>query len=403
MTRTNHQYLQVSGKHDTPRIIPSVPSRTLARRVTLAILALIPTIGILAALLVLSLFGLKFNDTNQPFGCDPNGDVWVSPGKPDLWSKNYGLAITLGFGEFLFSAVKSIDIAWDLVVGRGAQVLGAWLVYKVFRGPVVAIMRYRAVPYDTVVKMEYNTTSVSALMTYMRDVHWRRQYFLALMMVLSTLYVLVLPTWLSAMSGYQPIDVPLLKLEGGNFIAFTDLNITATNFESNQNAVYYKGRSLSAAYLTANGMCAPQKTYRWGFSLTLLFMFLSVTCLLSIVMYAVWVRHFWNSHERPGELDKIFGSLRTTLAVAGSIRQELGEAPAEVMSNGELILQLKTRGGGMRAVERGVKDNVENLHSPYGQQDIQLLRPRSYDSRMSSFTEAPSIQRGRAHSETSFL
>lgn len=230
MTSTGHRYLQLPSKYDAPLLGSQSPSRSptihpktrKGRRLAIALAGLIPTVVLLTLLLALSLFGIRFNDTSQDFGCDPNGDVWFLQ-SPDLWGKNYGLAITLGFGEFAYSTVRAIDICWDLVVGRGLQVLGALMVYYVFRGPTIVEMRRHAVPYEKVLKMEYNTASPSALLTYMRDLHWQRQYFVAFIMSLSTIFVLVLPTWVSAMSGYQPMDVALLKMEMGNYVAFADL------------------------------------------------------------------------------------------------------------------------------------------------------------------------------------
>jgi hypothetical protein len=227
MQRVSSDYQPLAATIGSPRTIPRREVTTFKRLAT-SVALVIPTLAVLAALLALSLFGLKFSDTDRDYGCDPAGNVWVTnANRPNLWSKNYGLAITLGFGSFKFSVAKSIDIIWDLVVGRGGQVLAGILLYYNFRGPVIAAMHWNPIPYDKLMKMEYHTAGTTSFLTYCKDVHWKRSskssWFTAFMLALSTFYVLTLPTWFSAMSGYQAIDEPLLRLDNSTFVAFGDL------------------------------------------------------------------------------------------------------------------------------------------------------------------------------------
>jgi hypothetical protein len=198
------------------------------KRIVICFLLLLPSLVFLGAALVLSLLGLKFNDTDKNYGCDPEGNVWISSkNRPNLWGKDYGLAITLGFGEFSFTLAKSIDILWDLVIGRGSQVLAGVLIYFIFRGPVVQMMERSTVPYEKVLKMEYHPTGLSAFFTYCKDVHRRGrskwQWFTVFMMALSAAYVLIMPTLVSAMTGYQPLDKPLLQTSPTTYVTFEDL------------------------------------------------------------------------------------------------------------------------------------------------------------------------------------
>jgi hypothetical protein len=227
MQSTPSGYQPLAAGFGSPRTLPRREDSIFKRLAVSAALAL-PTLSILAALLALSLFGLKFNDTDRDYGCDPAGNVWVTnANRPNLWSKNYGLAITLGFGSFKFSVAKSIDIMFDLVVGRGGQVLAGILLYYNFRGPVVAAMHRSPVPYDKLMKMEYHTAGTTSFLVYCNDVHWKRRsgitWFTTFMLAVSTFYVLTLPTWFSAMSGYQAIDEPLLQLDNSTFVAFANL------------------------------------------------------------------------------------------------------------------------------------------------------------------------------------
>lgn len=227
MQKAPSDYQPLAASFGSPRTLPRREESILKRLAVSAALAL-PTLGILAALLALSLFGLKFNDTDRDYGCDPAGNVWVTnANRPNLWSKNYGLAITLGFGSFKFSVAKSVDIMFDLVVGRGGQVLAGILLYYNFRGPIVSAMRREPVPYDKLMKMEYHPAGTTSFLVYCKDVRWKRRswstWFTAFMLALATLYVLSLPTWFSAMSGYQAIDEPLLMFHNGTYVTFANL------------------------------------------------------------------------------------------------------------------------------------------------------------------------------------
>lgn len=227
MQRVPSEYQPLAAGIGLQRTTPLRQTNTWKRLAISAALSL-PTLGILAALLALCLFGIKFSNTDGDYGCDPAGNVWVTnANRPNLWSKDYGLAITLGFGSFKFSIAKSIDIIFDLVVGRGGQVLAGILLYYNFRGPVVAAMHRSPVPYDKLMKMEYHTAGTTSFLVYCKDVHWkqtsRSTWFTAFMLAISTFYVLTLPTWFSAMSGYQAIDEPLLRLDNNTFVAFPTL------------------------------------------------------------------------------------------------------------------------------------------------------------------------------------
>ncbi|KAK3669786.1 hypothetical protein LTR78_010359 [Recurvomyces mirabilis] len=285
--------------------------------------------------------------------------------------------------------------------------------------------------------MEYNTTGFSSLATYARDIHWKRrsarQFFSAVTLTLATVYALIAPTWISAMTGYQATAIPLIMLQNGIYVSFSDiancdwvvqdgdrvgldqntcvqhgtnlatslqnylqnyvdynyeqwtanaeaanisstftspngqehnlaaplLNITRNSFENSDNAVFYQGRSLTNSFLMEHGMCAPQETYRWGFSLILLFLFLTTTFFTSLLLYGIWLHSYWRKTEVDN--DCVVGSLRAAVTVASSIRGELG-SQTEGMSNRELRKATSARQAGVRLRSKG---------------DIKLLRLNS--------------------------
>ncbi|KAK5113616.1 hypothetical protein LTR85_010845 [Meristemomyces frigidus] len=93
------------------------------------------------------------------------------------------------------------------------------------------------------------------------------------------------------------------------------------------------------------GLCQPQKHYRWGFSFLLLFTYLVVTCVFTIVVYCVWLDTLRYKLDR--HTSHLYGTLSTALEVGASIREELGHE-ANGLQDGELRHRLRHRGAGMR-------------------------------------------------------
>jgi hypothetical protein len=226
MARPKGKYPEIPGQEN--RHHQATQRQINWRRFGFSVLSLLPSVFLFALTLGFCLAGIKISHTDQDYGCHPLRNVWVTnENKPNLWGHSYGLAITLGFGKLSYSSAKAIDVAWDLVIGRGAQVLCGAVIYWVFRESVTNATQHYAVPYKKVLKMQYNTASFSSLVAYTKDIKWSkrpaRQYYTALMLAIATLYVLVLPMWLSAMSGYQAIELPLFRLQNNTFVPFGEL------------------------------------------------------------------------------------------------------------------------------------------------------------------------------------
>lgn len=60
-----------------------------------------------------------------------------------LWESQQFLSIPLGFGSFTFAGAKGTDVAWDLIVGRGGQVLLTAISYPIFRRSMLHMMQVR--------------------------------------------------------------------------------------------------------------------------------------------------------------------------------------------------------------------------------------------------------------------
>ncbi|KAJ5058261.1 hypothetical protein PSV09DRAFT_2408878 [Bipolaris maydis] len=143
--------------------------------------------------------------------CYPNGLWKEKPGATwRIMDSSYFFTPNLSFGAFTFTQVKVIDVAWDVIVGRGGQLLLGWVNYRVFNEWLVYHMEMHFTSYKFYAAVAFETTTMGTLGVLAKEFlafgkRTRRQFFrwLAILsMLLSNLYVLSFPTLMAAMTGY---------------------------------------------------------------------------------------------------------------------------------------------------------------------------------------------------------
>lgn len=219
------------------------------------------------------------------FTCTPNGAIkfpWSNPNSPwvasrpysSIWDSSQFLSITLGFGDFTFPQAKAIDFLWDLVVGRGAQLTLMWRCYPVFRRALstkletgsISLPVFAALAFDKV-----GWTSIGALLSP-DNYHWvplaersadncatengarRTRVGRLALFAVTFAYLLIFPTWLSIMTGYQAISKPYVQTLNENLVPTTalaqpdaivldgpriGLSVNRTVFRSNEPGLYH--------------------------------------------------------------------------------------------------------------------------------------------------------------------
>jgi hypothetical protein len=143
--------------------------------------------------------------------CYPNG-LWKEAADAtwEIMDSTYFFTPNLSFGAMTFTQVKVIDIAWDLLIGRGGQMLLAWVNYRVLNEWLVYHMEMHLTSYKMYVALAFETTTMSTLGVLAKEFiafgkpSWKRLFrWLAMFcMCFSTLYVLSFPTLMGAMTGY---------------------------------------------------------------------------------------------------------------------------------------------------------------------------------------------------------
>jgi hypothetical protein len=131
----------------------------------------------------------------------------------------YFFTPSLSFGAFTFIEVKIIDIAWDLIIGSGGQLLLAWVNYRVFNEWIVYHREMLLTSYKLYTALAFETTTMSILSVLGKEflafakgtwkLFFRRLAILS--MLLSNLYILSFPTLMAAMTGYITTYQPYIE------------------------------------------------------------------------------------------------------------------------------------------------------------------------------------------------
>jgi hypothetical protein len=130
------------------------------------------------------------------------------------WESLFALDYT--FGSFTFGQAKAIDVAWDVLLGRGLQLIFWYIGYIFFSDALLRVIERHPVSYRTFVELTLQgpcLTSIWALIKDLFRTRSRRTCFLFFFLVLSTLYVLSIPVFLGAMTGYVSLTVAWVEID----------------------------------------------------------------------------------------------------------------------------------------------------------------------------------------------
>ncbi|KAK5696263.1 hypothetical protein LTR17_024368 [Elasticomyces elasticus] len=154
-----------------------------------------------------------------PWGEDSRYGLNSGTLRKQAWMPSLFLSITLGFGAFTFPEAKAIDVAWDLIIGRGAQFLLTMLAYPVVRKVLLYTLESKPVSFHEYSSIAFDS-SISATSLYPTLLRRRAsglfrpsstRYWLRFAVLLIGAYLLLFPTIVSTMTGYQSAQQPVIK------------------------------------------------------------------------------------------------------------------------------------------------------------------------------------------------
>ena len=142
----------------------------------------------------------SFAPNNENWQCLPNGTAIPSSALSyTVWDPSQFLDITLGFGSFQFGIAKGIDVGWDLIVGRGGQILLSLLSYRVLSAVLVHSMETHCASFYIYTAVGFDRGPLFSVWASMRDI-WtgksQKKRILS-MVVYASLYLLAFPTFVS--------------------------------------------------------------------------------------------------------------------------------------------------------------------------------------------------------------
>lgn len=199
------------GEETRKRRRKCLPSRRPSRH-WLWLLALVVA-GVLVGLIVGAYKRLKttLNDTL----CLPNGEFDSSAAlksNPEVLSPldiKFLFTISVAAGNLSFSAVKAIDVVWDVVVGRGLQVLLGMLAYHVFGKALLQTMETDSVSHTYFAALSYWPSQLPSMFTALAEFRRKKAkrgwkgVLRIIGISLCILYIASFPTLMSAMTGYN--------------------------------------------------------------------------------------------------------------------------------------------------------------------------------------------------------
>lgn len=162
------------------------------------------------------------------------------------------------FGSMTFAQAKVLDVAWDLIIGKGVQLFAWFISYMVFTNALLRAIERHPSPYRTFLNISLNGPSLTSMLALIKDLaryRSRRTVALFLFLVLCIFYVLALPVILGAMTGYVSTSIPYVTLaDAGQQI------VSAHDFKDG--FIVYDGEKIGIQ----NGSCISdaEPIYKWA-------------------------------------------------------------------------------------------------------------------------------------------
>lgn len=218
-------------------------------------------------------------------------------------------------GNFTLSQVKAMDIAFNMVIGRGTQALLLFISYYVTTDILMRVTEYTPVRFDLFSALAFNHSSFPTALHVLRGVFnlrgWRAQLIM-IWIFLSSIFLMVIPTLIDTMSGYAQNQRKDKQFRDGKTITLvtSDQSSNATEEHNNERGGF-------------TWVCTPQEGYHWG----LAEFWVSITIILlgvwSLGTFLVWIdaQHACELRRKGRGLD----TFRAVVDLADAVHGVLGE------------------------------------------------------------------------------
>ena len=302
------------------------------------------------------------------------------------------LGIDATVGKMSFANAKILDLSWNWLVGRGLQLVLAFLSYKVFTSALMRITEREPVSAGTYMNLAFYATKVDSLLCIFRSLtgeYTLRAKFSLGWMLLSTVYLTFVPSILDIMTGYEASISTTLRLPNQTTIDTTELdsltdlltngqdsldpynfNFTGSGthcdlegmphngsfckallqsnypkfYDSQLNASWVHHMFYGTTFWTEdpkhNDCVAEKNVYRWGFSGEWVFIALIIHTVWTFGMTMLWWDAQFNSQFY--QKRRRMGPYRALMDLGPALQKELGPSHG-AYSDEELEAELQKR------------------------------------------------------------
>ncbi|KAF2823952.1 hypothetical protein CC86DRAFT_372107 [Ophiobolus disseminans] len=149
------------------------------------------------------------------------GDSFGTPENSTISGIEKFFVLDKTFGRFSFAEVKSLDVAWDILVGRGVQMIAWWVGYVVFSDALLRAIERHPTSFQIFQRIALEGPSLLSLWTLVKEL-WcsrsKRTKALFFYMWMATFYIMCIPMFLGAMTGYDSTSIAWVSLDDDNNI-----------------------------------------------------------------------------------------------------------------------------------------------------------------------------------------
>lgn len=119
------------------------------------------------------------------------------------------------FGQLSFARVKTINIAWEMLVGRGIQGVYWAICYRIFTDALLRLIERHPASYETFKSISLEGAGIGSSLMLAKQLFRNRSirtWFLFFYLLISSIYVLGIPPLLSAVAGYDGTQIAWVSI-----------------------------------------------------------------------------------------------------------------------------------------------------------------------------------------------
>ncbi|KAH6637844.1 hypothetical protein C7974DRAFT_450972 [Boeremia exigua] len=196
--------------------------------------------------------------------CLPENSFRLHPDTYNGLSSSGFFQITLSSGKLTFAQAKAIDILWDVGVGRGGQLLLAIISWREFARYLTICMETEPITFQVfrTIFLEKDASIFSAVRVS-KSLVWQRRLRSKVAMtfiIVTMLFIVALPTLVSAMSGYDANVASRILDRDDNLIPFN--NFSRVLYVIHDGWRIGKDGNSWITDIPSQGMCIPRSRIR---------------------------------------------------------------------------------------------------------------------------------------------